>query len=196
MSIRSSESPPPGKKLAQARVADRHHKHVGLACMQPHIKPILPELHRLENSHGDCTNQREGIADAPNVYQTPRSIEELKRACGIWVAVSGPREEILITTSGDGLRRLPDSGFTFFDGPDEIDEEGDRYKSHSPEFHGNAEFLKHLGVGHEGQHYERHDNEVLFHVFHFPAGCQCADYRIIVRLREFLCGFGLNSLIS
>jgi hypothetical protein len=47
------------------------------------------------------------------------------------MAVSGPREEILVTTNDSTFKSLPDAGVGFYDGEDEPDQEPDKYESHS-----------------------------------------------------------------
>jgi len=76
--------------------------------------------HRYTNSAGDILRLRPSRADAQSAYLTWRSIDQLDRGYGVWMSVSGPREEILIAfTDPEVLRPLPHAGITFFDGHDE-----------------------------------------------------------------------------
>ncbi len=88
--------------------------------------------HRYHNSAGDWIRLRNRRADAPAPLgpECFRSCAELDRGYGIWIAVSGPREEILVTTNDATLKSLPHSGMSFFDGDEETKPE-DRYSSHS-----------------------------------------------------------------
>jgi len=77
--------------------------------------------HRYTNSAGDILRLRPSRGDAQNAAATWRSIEQLDRGYGVWMSVSGPREEILIAlTDPEVLRPLPYAGITFFDGHDEV----------------------------------------------------------------------------
>jgi len=87
---------------------------------------------RYENSAGDWILLRNRRADSPAPLgpEAFRSCAELDRGYGIWIAVSGPREEILITTNDATFQSLSHSGVSFFDGDDETKPE-DKYSSHS-----------------------------------------------------------------
>lgn len=85
---------------------------------------------RFENSCGDILRLREGLADCTPAVESYRSFAELDRGYGIWMAVSGASEEILVSTHDRILRSMPYGGFTFFDGPDEEKPE-DEHSSHS-----------------------------------------------------------------
>ena len=75
---------------------------------------------RYANSGGDILRLRKSRADCANAAGSWRSVEQLDRGYGVWVSVSGPREEILVAlTSPEVLKPLPHAGFTFFDGHDE-----------------------------------------------------------------------------
>ncbi len=88
---------------------------------------------RYENSAGDWIRLRDRRADSPAPLgpESFRSCAELDRGYGVWMAVSGPREEILVTTNDNAFKSLPDSGVGFYDGEDEPDQEPDKYESHS-----------------------------------------------------------------
>ncbi len=76
--------------------------------------------HRYANSAGDILRLRKSRADCANAAGSWRSVAQLDRGYGVWVSVSGPREEILVAlTSPEILKPLPHAGFTFFDGHDE-----------------------------------------------------------------------------
>ena len=88
---------------------------------------------RYANSAGDWLRLRNRRADSPSPLgpEAFRSCAELDRGYGIWFAVSGPREEILITTNDEAFKSLPDAGIGFYDGEDEPDQAPDKYESHS-----------------------------------------------------------------
>jgi len=86
---------------------------------------------RYANSAGDVMALRRGLADAEEAQLTLRSIRELDRGYGVWLSVSGPREEILIALPQPAeLGALPYAGVTIFDGPDEADPQHDSHQSH------------------------------------------------------------------
>ncbi len=88
---------------------------------------------RYENSAGDWLHLRNRRADSPSPLgpEAFRSCAELDRGYGIWLAVAGPREKILITINDETFKSLPDSGIGFYDGEDEPDQAPDKYESHS-----------------------------------------------------------------
>lgn len=88
--------------------------------------------HKYENSAGDWIMLRDKRADCPcplgpEAYRSPAQLE---RGYGIWMAVSGPREAILITSDDAAWKSLPNAGMSFFDGDDEKGPE-DEHSSHS-----------------------------------------------------------------
>ena len=88
---------------------------------------------RYENSHGDWVPLRDRRADAPapTGMETLRSVKELARGYGVWMAVAGPDEKILVSTADPAFMSLPHAGVSFYDGMDEPDQEPDKLKSHS-----------------------------------------------------------------
>lgn len=88
--------------------------------------------HKYENSAGDWIMLRDKRADCPcpmgpEAYRSP---EQLDRGYGIWMAVSGPRESILVTSNDAEWKSLPNAGMSFFDGDEEKGPE-DEHSSHS-----------------------------------------------------------------
>ena len=88
---------------------------------------------RYENSLGDWILLRDRTTDAPapNGPETFRSMRELDRGYGVWMAVSGPDEKILVSTDDPAFKALPHAGLSFYDGMDEPDQAPEKYKSHS-----------------------------------------------------------------
>jgi len=88
---------------------------------------------RYANSRGDWIELRDRRTDAPapTGMETFRSLAELDCGYGVWMAVSGPREEILVAVSDPAFRALPHAGMSFYDGMDEPDKAPDKLKSHS-----------------------------------------------------------------
>lgn len=88
--------------------------------------------HKYENSAGDWIMLRDKRADCPcplgpEAYRSPA---QLDRGYGIWMAVSGPRESILITSNDAEWMARPFTGMSFFDGDEEKGPE-DEHSSHS-----------------------------------------------------------------
>jgi hypothetical protein len=88
--------------------------------------------HKYENSAGDWIHLRDKRADCPCPLgpEAFRTCEELNRGYGMWMAVSGPRESILITSDCEEWQSLPNAGMSFFDGDEEKGPE-DEHSSHS-----------------------------------------------------------------
>ncbi len=75
---------------------------------------------RYTNSAGDILRLRPGRSDAAMAVNAFRSIGELNRGYGVWMSVSGVRDEILIALpEPEALAAYPYAGISFFDGHDE-----------------------------------------------------------------------------
>lgn len=75
---------------------------------------------RYTNSAGDILRLRPGRSDAAAAVNAFRSIAELNRGYGVWMSLSGVRNEILIALpEPQDLAAMPLAGISFFDGHDE-----------------------------------------------------------------------------